>query len=86
MYSMKAWRVAEARARFGDLLDEAEGGQTVVIERRGVRFVLEADRPVRSLPASRPLFDRIDKAVQRGEWTWAPASRGVKFRSRRRRS
>ena len=45
MYIMKAYRVADARARFGNLLDEAERGDTVVIERNGVRFRLEDERP-----------------------------------------
>lgn len=36
-------KVAEARARFGELLDEAEQGRPVFIERRGVRFRLAAE-------------------------------------------
>jgi prevent-host-death family protein len=41
---MKHLKVAEARARFGEILDEAEKGAPVVIERRGVRFRLVAER------------------------------------------
>ena len=35
---MKLLKVAEARARFGELLDHAEQGDDVFIERNGVRF------------------------------------------------
>lgn len=39
----KRFLVAEARARFGELLDEADQGETVVIERRGVQYILQRD-------------------------------------------
>ena len=38
VHIMTYLKVAEARARFGEMLDEAEKGTPVVIERRGVRF------------------------------------------------
>ena len=40
----KGFTVAEARARFGDLLDSAEESEQVVIERHGVHFVLQGWR------------------------------------------
>jgi hypothetical protein len=86
MYAMKGYRVAEARARFGDLLDEAESGDTVVIERRGVRFLLEAERP--SAPIAQPKkggLEYVHPDVMSGTWTWAGGPRGLTFRARRRR-
>jgi hypothetical protein len=83
---MKSYRVSEARARFGDLLDEALGGDTVVIERHGVRFLLNAEGRARSRAKPRTPFEFVDPAVLSGEWTWEPTARGVRFRSRRRRS
>ena len=46
-------KVAEARARFGEILDAAEKGLPVVIERRGVRFRLVADVAERATTAGR---------------------------------
>ncbi len=56
---MKDFKVAEARARFGELLDQAEAGESVFIERRGVRYPLEADRPSSRAPARNQFFASI---------------------------
>ena len=79
-------KVAEARARFGEILDAAEKGLPVVIERRGVRFriVAESDRP--SAAAREASFEFVDPAVTSGQWTWrADAARGMQFAPRKRR-
>lgn len=81
----KAFRVAEARARFGEILDEAEKGGDVFIERRGVRFRVVADRARSRKRTGTRLFDHVDPAVASGRWTWEPASGGVRFTPRRRR-
>jgi antitoxin (DNA-binding transcriptional repressor) of toxin-antitoxin stability system len=82
----KAYKVAEARARFRDLLDEAEGGSPVYIERQGVRFVLEAEAPSPKRTKRRSLIEFVDPAVLSGEWTWELGRKGLKFKARRRRS
>lgn len=84
MYVMKAYRVAEARARFGNLLDEAESGDAVVIERNGVRFRLEAERPASTRVKTSALIDYVHPDVASG--TWASGPRGLRFRARRPRS
>ena len=79
-------KVAEARARFGEILDAAEKGLPVVIERRGVRFrvVAEADRPAAAPRGA--AFHFVDPAVTSGQWTWrADAARGMQFAARKRR-
>ena len=82
---MKSFKVAEARARFGDLLDQAEQGTPVVIERKGVRFMLQAQRmPTQAVRPDR-LFEGVDSAVLNGEWTWVLGSGGLRFRARRAR-
>ena len=82
---MKDLKVAEARARFGEMLDEAEKGAPVVIERRGVRFRLIAE-PARPPKASKgALFDFVDADVLGGQWTWKVGARGVAFAPRRKR-
>jgi prevent-host-death family protein len=81
---MKCLKVAEARARFGEILDEAENGTPVIIERRGVRFqlVAETDRPA---TPKKPVFDFVDAGVMSGQWTWKPGAKGLAFAARRKR-
>lgn len=78
-------KVAEARARFGEMLDEAEKGRPVTIERRGVRFRLTAEPAAPSKKAAAALFDFVDPAVDTGQWTWAGGPRGLGFKPRRKR-
>jgi antitoxin (DNA-binding transcriptional repressor) of toxin-antitoxin stability system len=82
--TMKHLKVAEARARFGEILDEAEKGETVVIERRGVRYRIVADR-ARSAPAAPELFEFVDADVLNGQWTWKAGNAGLAFKPRRKR-
>lgn len=86
---MKRYTVAQARSNFSRLLDAA-AGEAVVIERRGARFRLEADRgnqrrTMRRTAASRSVIDYLDPAVAEGRWTWGWAEGGLRFTARRRR-
>jgi antitoxin (DNA-binding transcriptional repressor) of toxin-antitoxin stability system len=74
---MKRYTAAEARARFADVLDHAEGGEPVVIERNGVRFQVTRAPARRRTTVTEPLIDILDPAVERGEWTWTHASSGT---------
>lgn len=86
MYNMSSMKVAEARARFGEILDAAEKGLPVVIERRGVRFRLVAEVARPAAPPDDAVFEFVDPAVASGQWTWrAHASRGMQFAPRRKR-
>jgi hypothetical protein len=81
---MKGMKVAEARARFGELLDQAEQGHEVLIERRGVWFRLLAEAVgSRGKPAA--VFDFVDRAVMDGQWTWKPGKAGLAFAPRRKK-
>jgi len=88
MYKMKRYTSAQARQRFADVLDEAERGEAVVIERRGVRFRLEAERSASRSFKGKQLIRPLDPAVARGEWTWEWEPGKLTFLSvgRRRRS
>lgn len=82
---MKRYTAAEARTRLSDVLNEAETGTPVVIERRGVRFRLtressQAQRATR--PKRAPLVEILDPAVERGQWTWTPARGRLRFAAR----
>ena len=82
---MKPLKVAEARAKFGEILDEAEGGTPVTIERRGVRFTLSAEKRASSKGSKPALFEQVDAQVLTGQWTWKPSARGLTFSARRKR-
>ena len=83
--AMKHLKVAEARARFGEILDDAEKGTAVVIERRGVRFRLVAERDRASAAATTPIFDFVDATVMGGQWSWKPGASGLSFAPQRKR-
>ena len=61
---MKRYTAAQARQRFAEVLDAAERGQPVLVERRGVSFVVQAQR-VRRLRGQRrkSLILYLDPAV-----------------------
>ena len=82
---MKYLKVAEARARFGEILDEAERGAPVIIERRGIRFRLLAEPDTAKPAAAGSAFEFVDDAVISGQWTWKTAPKGVVFAARRKR-
>jgi antitoxin (DNA-binding transcriptional repressor) of toxin-antitoxin stability system len=82
--TMKRLKVAEARARFGEILDEAEKGHPVFIERRGVRFRVVAEPMVKPATAKSPLVATVDPAVITGQWSWVTGRRGLTFAARRK--
>ena len=69
---MKRYTSSQVRERFADILDAAERGEEVVIERRGVRYVLRAEsaRAGRPRRRRRSLIAYMDPAVAAGQWTW----------------
>jgi hypothetical protein len=85
MYTMKRYTVSQARERLADVLDEAERGVAVVIERRDVQYVIEARPVARRQQPRRSLIDTLDPAVAAGQWQWDWAESGIRFSKRRRR-
>jgi antitoxin (DNA-binding transcriptional repressor) of toxin-antitoxin stability system len=82
---MKRYTVAQARQQFAEVLNAAERGDPVVIERRGVRFVIEAQQRRRRPSARRKsIIQHLDPAVAAGEWTWGWKADGLRFKSRPR--
>ena len=80
---MKRYTVALVRERLAEALDEAERGEPVFIERKGVRYRLSLDtqKPRRTRRASR--IQVLDPAVAAGTWTWDWTAAGVRFRARK---
>jgi len=83
---MKRYTVAEVRERLADVLNEAEQGTPVCIERRGVRYVLRRDTAPAPKRRKAPLIDVLDPAVDDGQWSWTWKPGGLQFRRRRTRS
>jgi antitoxin (DNA-binding transcriptional repressor) of toxin-antitoxin stability system len=82
----KRYTVAHVRERLSDALDEAERGERVIIERRGVRYQLSlASTSVRRTSRKKPSIEVLDPAVGDGEWSWDWTAKGLKFRARRKR-
>lgn len=80
MRSMKRYTAAQARAQFSLLLDEAERGESVIIERRGVRFHVRTGRQAEVKPTTRAaILELVDPDVAAGHWTWDWDSEGVRF-------
>jgi len=66
---MARYTVSEARRRFFQLLDAAERGEEVVLERRGVRFRLVVEPARVQAPCEAPL-EILDCALLDGQWSW----------------
>jgi antitoxin (DNA-binding transcriptional repressor) of toxin-antitoxin stability system len=86
LYLVKRYTAAQARQHLSDVLDHAESGEPVVIERRGVRFAVRAERKSAARRRA-PVTTWLDPAVESGNWTWTWTRKGLAFtaRSRRRR-
>ena len=80
---MKRYSVVHVRERLADVLDEVEQGNPVVIERRGVRYVLRVEPAARKRSA-KSAIETIDPAVESGQWQWTPTAKGTRFSGRRR--
>lgn len=83
----KQYTVTQVRERLSDALDAADRGESIVVVRRGTRYVLALapDVPRRTTPRRAPRIEILDGAVEAGQWTWDLTPRGLKFRPRRKR-
>ena len=83
---MKRYTSSQVRERLSDVLDAAERGEAVIIDRRGARFSLRVERASRPSARQRaPAIEMLDPAVAAGEWTWTWKPGGLAFSRRRRR-
>ena len=82
----KRYTVAQVRERLSDALDQAERGDAVIIERRGVRYQL-ALAPVANPRRARAIsrIEIVDPSIDAGEWSWNWSGRALTFRARRQR-
>ena len=82
---MKRYTSSQVRERLADVLDAAERGEEVIIERRGVRYFVRAERDKLARRTRKPLIRVIDPDVAAGEWTWTWKAAGLTFASKRHR-
>ena len=75
----KRYTASVARERLADLLDAAEAGEPVVIERRGVRYTLAKAGATQPARVRRALVVAADPAVVDGQWSWAWDEGGLSF-------
>ncbi|HYD47225.1 MAG TPA: hypothetical protein VEB21_02695, partial [Terriglobales bacterium] len=61
-----------------------ESGESVVIERRGIRFKLAPDKARRPAPR-RSLIAEVDPVVLGGDWSWKWGASRLTFVARKRR-
>jgi len=82
---MKRYSAAAARQQLSHLLDAAEQGEGVVIERRGVQFELRPLVAAKTVRRRTSLVASADPAVESGQWTWRLGARGLQFAGRKAR-
>jgi antitoxin (DNA-binding transcriptional repressor) of toxin-antitoxin stability system len=81
---MKKYTVSLVRERLSDALDQADRGESVLIERRGVTYRLSVEKPKQSRRSRSSRIEILDKALEAGEWTWDWHDGELRFRARRR--
>jgi len=82
---MKRHSSTQARQHLSELLDAADRGEPVIIERRGVRYSLSAAKAPAKRKRTTPIFDVVDRALASGQWTWESGDEGLRFVARPRR-
>jgi hypothetical protein len=80
---MPKYSVSMVRERLADALDNADRGEPVFIERRGVTYELTVRKaPSRRKKATRQI-DILDNAIVEGNWTWEWKKGDLNLRTRR---
>jgi prevent-host-death family protein len=82
---MKRYTVAQLRRRLADVLNEVERGEPVVIERRGMRYVLRLEPARKKGRRREPMIEILDPSVEAGQWTWTWTPAGLRFHGRVRK-
>jgi hypothetical protein len=83
---MKRYSEVAAAKQFSTLLDAAERGERVVIERRGAQFELHRLQAKRVSARRVPLVAFTDAAVESGQWAWRLKGAELQFIGRVTRS
>lgn len=81
---MRKYTVSVVRERFAQALDEAQRGEPVFIERKGVTYRLSLEKPAKNAAPGKTHFEVLDPAVEAGQWTWDWKPGRLTFRSKLR--
>lgn len=81
---MAKYTVGLVRERLSEALDEAQRGEPVIIQRRGVEYRLSVEPAKRAKKRAAPKIEILDPAVADGQWTWDASGGQARFRARRR--
>jgi antitoxin (DNA-binding transcriptional repressor) of toxin-antitoxin stability system len=84
VHSVKRYTVAQVRERLASALDEVERGMPVVIERRGVRYVISMETRMARAARRPSIIQTLDPAIAAGQWTWTWTARGLRLKRPRR--
>jgi len=87
---MKKVTASEARQNWFRLLDEAAGGEVVVIERNGKRIVLKEEPLVRKKPDRTVQYKKLlrvsaPEEADQWSWEWSGSSRGLRLSVKRKK-
>jgi antitoxin (DNA-binding transcriptional repressor) of toxin-antitoxin stability system len=82
---MKRYTVAQVRERLASALDEVERGVPVVIERRGVQYVISVQSRKARRGRRPSIIETVDPAIAAGQWTWLSTAKGLRFKPAKRR-
>ena len=80
---MKKYTVSMVRERFAEALDNADRGEPVFIERRGVTYELTVRKAPARRKKSSPQIEILDEAIVEGNWTWEWEKGDLQLRTRR---
>lgn len=82
---MKHYSASLFRQQVSRALDEAERGEMVIVERRGLRFRL-VQEPTAAEATPRPWLEVLDRRLLDSDWYWDWKPGQLKLRFRRPRT
>jgi prevent-host-death family protein len=85
LQAMKRYTASQLRQNLSRALNEVEHGEPVVVERRGRRFRIVADRDPPPKRAVKPFFRVTDPALLESGWTWTWTKKGLSLKTVERR-
>ena len=80
---MKKYSVSMVRERLAEALDDADRGEPVFIERRGVTYELTVRKDPGRRKKTVPQIEILDPTIVAGDWSWEWKKGDLRLRTRR---
>ena len=80
---MKKYSVSMVRERLAEALDDADRGELVFIERRGVTYELTVRKDPGRRKKTVPQIEILDPTIVAGDWSWEWKKGDLRLRTRR---